>query len=258
MKYKVGLLVAAGMLFTTSTGLAAVDYQSLTNKQGEVVYEVKPSKKDQFSYNKEEMNRVAMSHQLAEELLQSGSAAMFYIDLHNPTKQTDIRRKHETFTDVSALRTKMADHSAKILDSVKDFKFENANVSFDPVLPKDKEAATEELRKQAEESNAGYAMMPLELSKDNWNIVSSYEKDEKRIYVNIAKSDELTTVYMPEEFDVKMEKISVKGVEMLYGESKEAKSITFIDKHNIQYHIDAQAGTLNKGDLIKLAETYLQ
>lgn len=42
MKYKVGVLVMAGLLLTASSGFAAVHYQSLKNKDGELTYQVKP------------------------------------------------------------------------------------------------------------------------------------------------------------------------------------------------------------------------
>ncbi|UFJ39297.1 DUF4367 domain-containing protein [Brevibacillus humidisoli] len=271
VKNKVGLLVVAGVLLTVSSGFAMFKYGSLQNQQGEVVYEVKPSKElEQPQYQEEDLNRLAMSSQLADELLQDGSAAIFYIVPNNPNHQLETEVKSEVFTDASALRSKLKDESAAIMDSLKeDYKFTWARLTFDPVTevnpltPKEQAATAEKLRKQAEESNKEYAMMPVELSDDHWRILSTYKKGESEIQVFVSRSDEPTTIYAHDEWNWKSEKIDVNGVEMLYTEYEGGgKGIVWVHEiagteQHLQYNIQV-GNDISKEGLIEIAKSYLK
>ncbi|HEY2491906.1 MAG TPA: hypothetical protein VGI33_03125 [Paenibacillus sp.] len=274
LKYKVSLLVVVGMLLTVSSGFAMVKYLSLENKQGEVVHQIKPLKEaPDPNYQEEDGKRMGMSNKLGQELLQDGSAAIFYIVPHNPTKQTDTRFKPVVFTDLSALRTKMTGKSITIVDSLKEnYKFESALVFFEPVTfvnrptPEEEAATAEMLRKQAEESKKEYAMMPVDLSDKFLHIQTIYKQGENEISVTIINyggGKYIPTSYWDEKLKFKQEKIVVKGVEMLYTENTEgvSKDIRWIYEipgsgHKYGYNIKSSAKEINKEELIKIAETY--
>ncbi|WP_339369621.1 DUF4367 domain-containing protein [Paenibacillus elgii] len=271
MKYKVGVLVAMGMLLTVSSGFAAVKYGVLKNEQGQAVYEVKPLKlaPPQAKYSEEDTRRIGMSRDLAEELLPDGSAAIFYIVPNNSNKQTDTRFKPFVFNDVSALRAKMAGKPITILDHLEgNYKFENAKVFFNPInevnppAPDEKVATAEKLRKQAEESGKDYAMMPIELSDDLLHLRSVYKQGNDEVAVTVIKSKDTFTAYVDEKIDFEQEKITVKGVEMLYTEYKDkdgkgsSKNITWNIDGEYTYQIDESAN-MSKEELIKIAEAYL-
>lgn len=269
MKYKVSLLLVVGMMFSASSVFALVNFSTLTNIQGGVAYEEKlwedenstqPSKEDQI--------RSLKSYDLANKLLQEGTAAIFYIAPHNPNHKTDTRNKPKTFTDVSALRTKMTGQSVQIVDSLKGgYTFDNASVSFSPITnvnpptPEEAAAMAEKLRKQAEESNKEYAMMPVKLSDDHWTILSTYKQGKNRINVSISRSDGKETVIVHQDWNLKQEQIVVKGTTLLYTEFDGGKNIRWIydvpnSTHTIQYAIETGEG-ISKEELIKIAETYL-
>lgn len=271
VKYKVGVLVAMGMLLTVSSGFAAVKYGVLNNEQGQAVYEVKPSKSapPQPKYSEEDIKRIGMSRDLAEELLPDGSAAIFYIVPNNPNKQTDTRFKPFVFNDVSALRAKMAGTPVKIPDRLQeDYKFENAKVFFQPVnevnppTPDEKAATAEKLRKQAEESGKDYAMMPIELSDELLRLRAVYKRGDQEVAVTVIKSKDTITAYVDEKIDFRQEKITVKGVEMLYTQYLDKdgkdgqKNITWNNGGEYTYQID-EFSKLGKEEFIKIAEAYL-
>ncbi|MMZ57577.1 hypothetical protein D1872_195150 [compost metagenome] len=277
VKYKVSLLVVAGMLLTVSSGFAAVKYGILKNEQGEVVYQVKPLKEapPQPKYSEEDIKRIGMSRDLADELLPDGSAAIFYIVPHNPTRQTDTRFKPAVFTDASALHTKLAGKQVTIFDSLKEnYKFQSASVFFKPVTdvnppsPEEKAATVEKLRKQAEESNKDYAMMPMELSDELLHLRSTYKQGENQIAVTIVDygvGKDIPTSYWDEKLNFEQEKIVVKGIEMLYTEWNEGggRDIRWVHElpgggHKYEYLIESNAKEISKEDLINIAESYLK
>lgn len=274
VKYKVSILVAVGMLLTVSSGFAAMKYDFLKNKQGEVIYEVKPLKQSPPpTSSEEERQRLIKVRDLAEQLLPDGSAGLFYVVPHNPDKQTDTSYKPVMFNDAAALRAKLAGKQVKILDRLgESFKFESAKVFFAPVnevnrpTPEEKAATAEKLRKQAEESSKDYAMMPLELSDDFFHLRTVYKQGDDEVDVTIVKSNNGPfTAYIEEDIDFEQEKIKVKGVEMLYTVYKDKdgkggrKNITWINGSSgaeYTYQID-EFCNMSKEDLIKIAESFL-
>ncbi len=274
VKYKVSMLVAAGMLLTVSSGFAAVKYGLLKNEQGQVVYEVKPLKQaPPHTSSEEERQRLIKVRDLAEQMLPDGSAGLFYVVPHNPDMQTDTSYKPVIFNDAAALRAKLASKQVKVFDRLgANFKFESAKVFFAPVnevnrpTPEEKAATAEKLRKQAEESGKDYAMMPIELSDDFFHLRTVYKQGDNEVDVTIVKSDNGPfTAYIDEKIDFEQEKITVKGVEMLYTEYMDndgnggSKNITWnkgISGDAYTYQIDGSAN-MSKEDLVKIAEAFL-
>ncbi|WNC13884.1 hypothetical protein [Brevibacillus brevis] len=269
MKYKVGILVAAGMVLTVSTAFAAVHYQTLKNNRGEVVYEKKTLEEANYTPpSKEEQLRSLKSEGYANELLKEGTAAIFYVASDIPDGKTYTKSKGISFTDVSALRKKMKDQSVKILDSLEGtYKFESASVTFAPITevnppsPEEKAAIGEKLRKQAEETKKEYAMMPVELSKDHWILNSTYIKQGKRIRVSMSRTSGKETFIVHKEWDFKEERLTVNGVEMIFTDFGTGKNIQWVynvpnTNQTIRYHIEA-SNPISKEELMKMAEAYM-
>lgn len=125
----------------------------------------------------------------------------------------------------------------------------------------------EKLRKQAEESNQGYAMMPVEMTDQFFILNATYQNGEDKIGVNITnltgKSD--PTTYIDEKVEFKQEKIQVKGVEMLhteFGPSQwhELKWVYESPDKKVKYvySIDGDMNKVSKETLMKIAESYLK
>ncbi|RRJ64562.1 hypothetical protein EHV15_17750 [Paenibacillus oralis] len=273
MKRKIGLLVLAGMLLTVSAAAAApkTNY-TLKNKAGEVIVEAKTLDKSSPDYkapSMEEQIRSLTVESLADKQLKEGTAAIFYVVENNPDKKIDIEYKSINYTNLSQFRKKMAKQPVKILDQLSgNYKFQNADVSFLPVLyqkpltPEEEAATAEKLLKQAEEAGKDYAVMPIKVSNDYWRINSTYKKGKHDIRVTISKTPEKQTIWIPENDDSKREKIKVKGVEMIYTDFGSGKNIQWIydvpsSKEAVHYHIET-INPINKNQLIKLAEAYLK
>ncbi|QQZ62578.1 hypothetical protein JI735_08380 [Paenibacillus sonchi] len=270
VKYKVSVMVIAGMLLTASSGFAAVQYQSLKNKQGEVTYQVKPAKVAPVP-QEEELQRWKISRDLGDKLLQEGSAAVFYVVAHNPNRQMDTRFKPVTFTDLSVLRSKLSGQPVVIADSLTgNYAFKSAKVSFKPVnmvnppTAEEEAAMAEKLRKQAEASNQEYAMMPVELSNQLLHIETIYAQGKNEIAVTITKSKNEFTAYVDEKVDFTSEKVVVDGVEMIYTKYKGGNSMVWTAEipgstELYQYQIDDMSGQyLSKADMIEIAKLYLK
>lgn len=161
VKYKVSLLVLAGMLLTASTGMAMVQYNTLKNKEGEVVYQVKPLKESPPAkqLSEEEKKRFRKIFEIEDTVLKNGEAALIYVVPNNPKHEAELRGKPAIFDNLSQFRNKITDKSVKIADSLNgNYKFKKARVLFrtvmdvSPPAPEEKAATAEKLRKQAEES----------------------------------------------------------------------------------------------------------
>ncbi|MGG3505887.1 hypothetical protein ABES58_10425 [Paenibacillus lautus] len=274
VKYKVALTAFVGMMLMASTGYAAVQYHSLNNKDGEVVYETKSTKDYGKTESKEEIERWEAYYELKEKVLKNGEAGLFYMVANNPNHETILGTKVTIFQDLSQLRDKITDKSIKIADKVNgNYTFQTAHVMFknaqevNPPSSEEKKKMAEKLRKQAEESNQGYAMMPVEMTDQFFILNATYQNGEDKIGVNITnltgKSD--PTTYIDEKVEFKQEKVQVKGIEMLhteFGPSQwhELKWVYESPDKKVKYvyTIDGDMNKVSKETLMKIAESYLK
>ncbi|MGG4107301.1 hypothetical protein AAXB25_25720 [Paenibacillus lautus] len=273
VKYKVALTAFVGMMLMASTGYAAVQYHSLNNKDGEVVYETK-STKEQRKSSKVELERWEAFYELKDKVLKNGEAGLFYMVANNPNHETILGTKVTIFQDLSQLRDKITDKSIKIADKVNgNYTFQKADVIFknaqevNPPSSEENKKMAEKLRKQAEESNKGYAMMPVEMTDQFFILNATYQNGEDKIGVNITnltgKSD--PTTYIEEKVEFKQEKVQVKGIEMLhteFGPSQwhELKWVYESPDKKVKYvyTIDGDMNKVSKETLMKIAESYLK
>ncbi|MEC0207235.1 hypothetical protein P4H39_31995 [Paenibacillus lautus] len=274
VKYKVALTAFVGMMLMASTGYAAVQYHSLNNKDGEVVYETKSTKDYGKTESKDEIERYKAFYELKDKMLKNGEAGLFYIVANNPNHETILGTKVTIFQDLSQLRDKITDKSIKIADKVNgNYTFQKADVIFknaqevNPPSSEENKKMAEKLRKQAEESNKGYAMMPVEMTDQFFILNATYQNGEEKIGVNITnltgKSD--PTMYIEEKVEFKQEKVQVKGIEMLhteFGPSQwhELKWVHESPDKKVKYvyTIGGDMNKVSKETLMKIAESYLK
>ncbi|RAR43267.1 hypothetical protein DP091_14255 [Paenibacillus sp. MDMC362] len=274
VKYKVALTAFVGMMLMASTGYAAVQYHSLKNKDGEVVYETKSTKEFGKTESKDEIERFKAFFELKEKVLKNGQAALFYVAANNPNHQTDLGTKVASFHNLSQLRGKITDKSIKIADKVNgNYTFQKADVLFknvqevNPPSSEEKKIMAEKLRKQAEESNQGYAMIPVEMTDQISLLFATYQNGEDKIEVMInnltGKSN--PTSYIDEKVEFKQEKVHVKGVEMLHTEFGPSQwhELKWVyespdKKVKYAYTISGDINKVSKETLMKIAESYLE
>lgn len=104
-------------------------------------------------------------------------------------------------------------------------------------------------------------MMPVALSKDYWRILSIYNNQGKDIRVTMSKTSSKETVIVHKEWDLKEEKLMVKGVEMIFTDFGTGKNIQWVydvpnTNQTIRYHIET-SNPVTKEELVKIAESYL-
>ncbi|MFB5674462.1 hypothetical protein ACE3NQ_07140 [Paenibacillus terreus] len=274
LKYKAGLLIMASMLLTVSTAFGAVKYFSLKNRQGEVLYEVKPLKEaPNKKVTEEERKRAIRSRELGDELLKAGMAALIYVVPNNPNHELDTRFKPINFNNLSALRAKMAKYPVKIPDSILGkYQFKAASVYFDPVTevnppsPEEKAAIVKKLQQQAKLSGKDYAMMPIELSDKLISISVVYKngKDEVMTRIgNIGAGNQLTG-YIDEKIHFDQEKLVINGAETMYttvsGNPSTIEWVVEAPENGLRYAymIHSNKGNLTKEQLIEIARSYLK
>ncbi|MCM3174566.1 hypothetical protein [Paenibacillus sp. MER 99-2] len=273
VKYKIALTAFVGMMLMATTGYAAVQYHSLTNTDGEVVYETKSTKEYVKTESKDDVKRFEAFYDLKEKQLKNGQAALFYVAANNPNHQTDLGTKATSFYNLSQLQDKITDQSIKVADKVNgDYAYQQADVFFktaydvNPPSLQEKEEMTTKLRDQAEKSKQGYAMMPVEMTDEVAHLSVTYQNGEDKIEVMInnltGKSD--PTSYIDEKVEFKQEKLQVKGVEMLQTEFTPSRAIELQwiyespdKKQRYSYTVRANSDHISKETLTKIAESYL-
>ncbi|MGG3281061.1 hypothetical protein [Paenibacillus solani] len=274
MKYKVALTAFVGMMLMASTGYAAVQYHSLTNKDGEVVYETKSTQEYGKTESKDEIERYKVFYELKDKVLKNGEAGLFYMVANNPNHETILGTKVTNFQDLSQLRDKITDKSIKIADKVNgNYTFQKADVIFknaqevNPPSSEEKKRVEEKLRKQAEESNKGYAMMPVEMTDQLSLLNVTYQngEDEIVVMINNLSGKSAPIGYIDEKVEFKQEKVQVKGVEMLHTEFGPSQwhELKWVyespdKKVKYAYSISGDLNKVSKETLMKLAEGYLE
>lgn len=265
MKYKVGVLVMTGLLLTASSGFAAVHYQSLKNKDGELTYQVKPAA--EFPVQQEEaVQRLDYTRELGEQLLQDGTAAIFYVTAHNPEGVTDLRSKPVIYSDWSDLQAKLAGQEIGLAGQLPDgYVFHSASVRYEPLTPASEEAAaiTSKLREQAEQSGKGYALLPVGLSDQLLNVKAAYRQGDNEVAVSISKTEGTATAYVDEKVAFTAEKLTSGGTDLIYTRYKSGNSLTWTaeapDGATYQYQIDEMSGQFfSKEEMVRLAEPLLK
>ncbi|TVX89721.1 hypothetical protein FPZ44_18375 [Paenibacillus agilis] len=276
VRRKISLLIAVGLLVTASTAVAMVEYNSLKNKQGEVIYKTGPLKESNFKVpSKEESMRRGTSERLKQELLPKGSAAYFYIVPHNPNKELDLKFTPFVFTDVADLRANMKDKSVQVVESLNEkLNFRIAEVFYEPEVlsnpptPKEKAAIADKLLKQAKEAKKDYAMLPLKFSDRLIHMSAKYSHRDKVIEVSIRKDvkkdDSIPATYWDEDIKVKQEVLTVDGVELLYIKFEQGgSSLTWVDEtsdpvYQYVYEIHTTSGKTTKEELVEMAKLYMK
>lgn len=228
LKYRVSVIIATCILLSISTGFAAVHLYSLTNSKGGTVYEEKifePSILEKKNPQEELRNREVAK--LSYKPLKPGESAALYIAANNPHQTLNlVTGPGLGFKDARALTEELKNQEIKLTNSIRTsrqvYSFDRASLSYHTPKPLTAEAETsltEELKRQALESDVGYAMALLETVKDNWNMYISYKSADGQIVIQPRKSKEKLTIYFNENHVDPKEEMKISGVDALYKEA---------------------------------------
>lgn len=265
-KYKVSTLVAIGTLLIASSAFAATHLNTLSNSKGDIVYEQKKFEDSVIPGNtKEKQMRSLKAYGLGQDLLQPDQAAAFYMAGDNSEGELHIvRGSGFGFSNAASLRNELKGAGAHIFDKLQDkYGFVGSSLRYNPNELTDQERAglTDQLAKEARDSQQEYAMKLLDVSKESWSMMATYKGEGQTILVQPIRTNEKVTVHLSEESPA--ETIMVDGSEMLYSVYEDgSQGIRFIynipnSDFHINYYIEATKGVA-KDDLLTIAKAYLQ
>ncbi|MGG1657821.1 hypothetical protein [Brevibacillus sp. NRS-1366] len=263
MKHKVGLLLAAVLLLSISTGFAAIQYFQLKDKDGNVVYQEKVAeegKEDGVTITKDSISRIDKLNEI-EEKMAEGTAASVFVMADNPDKEVDIINKPYSFDNLPALKQKVSTLSQLPEKVYKDFSFDNANVQYSI---KDVIFAPDKMYKEAVKTKKDYVTIPLEMS-DRLEMISiqyKHNQDKFQLMVQNFEGVKDQTQYLSSQDNEKTEKWKVNGTEALYSEfttenGAVIQSIRWIKADtNLLYRINCNSQYASKAELLKIAEQF--
>jgi len=263
MQRKVGLLIAAILILSVSTGFAAIQYYQLKDKDGNVVYQEKILEKGKevgVTITKDPFSRIDKLNEIEEEMVE-GTAASVFVMADNPDKEVDIINKPYAFDNLPALKQKVSVLS-QLPDTVhKDFSFHKATVQYSI---KDVIFAPDKMYKEALKNKLDYVTIPLEIS-DKLEVVYLYYKHNQDMFqLTVQNFDGVKdqTQYVSSQVNEKTEKVKVDNTEALYSEfttetGAVIQSIRWIkaDK-NLLYQINCNSQYATKAELLKIAEQF--
>ncbi|GED67257.1 hypothetical protein BRE01_09590 [Brevibacillus reuszeri] len=265
VKYKVGILVAIGLLASITTGYAAVQYYQLKNPQGEVIYQ----EQDVSNANVKIMDKPDPETQAfiekqweINDSLQPGDAFAVYIVANNPKKHIVDLSKPFEYTSLAGLREKLGDQAAVPEKLPGDFVFLDGRVETVIKRGYKKEA----LYQQAESSKKGYVEQPLERTNDMNYVDINYQAGEQYMKVRISNFDDVVgnTVYMVNLDRQKKEKVKVGQLEVLYTEEDQSdhvyKEIVWVMEtagKKVEYRVSSRGEVLNKNNVDKFVKAFL-
>ncbi|MGG4103963.1 DUF4367 domain-containing protein [Paenibacillus lautus] len=277
VKNKVSILLITGMLLTASTGFAAVKYHSLTNGQGEVVYEEKskaesPSPKN---YSKEELNRIHLMNTIWDEQIKPGEAAIIYVVPDNPKHAIDIKSTPHAVKDFAKLQSMVNVPGlplAKELSGSGTYTFNNASVHMEretdvnPLTEQEKVNIAKKLLEKAKASGKDYALMPVKFTDNFWISTVYYTSDKKEVSLTILNNGDhgSVTSYWDDNSDMINRKIKINGQDVLQktwnGGSSAQLDWAYEEPttgHRYMLRLSSAKGEIAAEELIRIANTII-
>lgn len=274
MKYKIGVLALAGMLFTASTGFAAIQYYTLQNGKGETVYEEKSTPEfPKSEVTEEEYKRIHISNKVWTQEIGPGEAAAIYVVPHNPDQKIDIRANPQNVKNIASVRTMINDPAVVMPDELTgSYMFETASVQMfmqndiTPLTEEERTAIAKQLHEEAVASGKDYAMMPVPLADTFWRVTSTYKKGEQGIdlqVINLGPDGTLTS-YWDHEPQVIKKKLTINDVQVIQTNwvSLGSVSLDWVvelpggTRH--AYTLTAKDQQISEDELIQIAESYIK
>lgn len=277
VKYKVSILLVAGMLLTASTGFAAVQYHSLTNSKGEVLYEEKsdaqaPSPKN---YSQKELNRIHLMNTIWDEQIKPGEAAIIYVVPDNPKHVIDIKSNPHAIEDFAKLQSMVNVPGlplAKELSGSGTYTFKNASVHMEretdanPLTEQEKADIAKKLLEKAKASGEDYALMPVKFTDQFWLSTVYYTSDNKEVSLTILNNGDQGSVtsYWDDNMGMINRKIEINGQDVLQktwnGESPAQLDWAYEEPttgHRYMLTLRSTQGEIAAEELIRIAKTII-
>lgn len=271
MKHKVGLLVLAGMLFTVSSAFAAVQYYTLKNDKGEVLYQEKHGHLPSSVYSEEEMKRVHIMNEVWTKVLKPGEAAAIYVVPNNPDHELYIKSTPHQVKKMVDVRKMVHDPDLVIPDVLAGrYKFASASIHMNsktdikPLTPKQEADIAEQLRKKAIASQKDYAIMPIEFTDTFWKADITYKQGNKEItltFMNLGKEGSMT-FYRGEQQTSNKVKINNIDVIQTLRNNGSSDELTWVKElpngQRYGYFLRPGLGDISEKEFMEIAKSYIK
>lgn len=279
VKNKVSILLMAGMLLTASTGFAAVQYHSLTNSKGEVLYEEKSSTEAPHSkynsYTEEEKKRIHMMNEVWVNDIKPGEAAIIYIVPNNPSHVINIKSTPHAVKDFAQLQSMVNVPGlplAKELSGSGTYTFNNASVHMEretdvnPLTEQEKADIAKKLLEKAKASGKDYALMPVKFTDQFWLSTLYYASGNKKVSLTILNNGDhgSVTSYRDESMGMTSRKIEINGQDVLQ-KTWNGGNLAELDwvyeepttGHHYMLSLNSTKGDIAVEELIRIAKTII-
>lgn len=274
VKYKVSLLLALGLLLTASTGFAAVKYQSLTNGNGDVLFQEKPMTHVESNRTEDDDKRIRLMNNIWVDQIKPGEAAIIYIVPNNPNQELYLKANSHIIKSFTTLQKMVKVPGQPLAKEIagkgkENYTFKKAKVHMEHGMDLNKLSETEKqdiaakLLLEAQASGKDYALMPVPFTDEFWLTTLTYTSGKKEVALDILNSQDTGTVTASYQDSLKVtsHKIKINGQDVIQrkysGESSEFIWVYEDPKTKYAYHYmlrDAK-GNISDEELLRIAKT---
>ena len=274
VKYKVSLLLTLGLLLTASTGFAAVKYHSLTNGNGDVLFQEKPMTHIVSERNEDDDKRIRLMNNIWVDQIKPSEAAIIYIVPNNPNQELYLKANSHIIKSFTTLQKMVKVPGQPLAKKIagkgkENYTFQKASVHMEHGMDLNKLSETEKqdiaakLLLEAHASGKDYALMPVPFTDEFWLTTLTYASGKNEISLTILNSQDTGTVTASYQDSLKVtsHKIKINAQDVIQrkygGGSSEFIWVYEDPKTNYAYHYmlrDAK-GNISDEELLRMAKT---
>jgi hypothetical protein len=258
VKKRMGLIIAACMVFSVTTAYGAVKVYELKNEKGEVVSQIthttaEPGEGQHKTYS-QLFNEV-------RESVKPGNAAAVYIVPDNPNKIVSFFQIPITSTDRAVIQKEAGDKFTFPAELAGGFTFKDGSVQHEVIRDYNKE----DFYKEAEETKKDVIVKELKVEPTFQLIAGTYSNSKGDVTVRIENFEKVKYSAAEAGPDDTVENVKVGGQEALYQLTNlkgENGSVVRVDK-SIQFYkedkklmvfVSTSSPDIAKEDLLAIAE----
>lgn len=274
VKYKVSFLLTLGLLLTASTGFAAVKYQSLTNGNGDVLFQENPLTHKIPAGTEDDEKRIRRMNSIWADQIKPGEAAIFYIVPNNPNHELYLKSNPHLVKDLSTVQKMVNIPGNPVVKELsgkgKDiYTFQKASVHMEHGMDLNKLSEMEKadmankLLLEAQALGKDYALMSIPFTDQFWHTTLTYTSGKKGVSLDILNSQDTGTVTASYQDSLKVtsHKVKINGQDVIrrtYGTIPSEFMWVYEDpktKYAYHYILRSAKGHISDEELLHIAKT---
>ena len=276
VKYKISFLLTLGLLLTASTGFAAVKYQSLTNDNGDVLFQEQPMTYAESNRTEDDDKRIRLMNNIWVNQIKPGEAAIIYIVPNNPNQELYLKANSHIIKNFTTLQKMVNIPGNPLAKEIagkgkEKYTFQKASVHMEHGMDLNKLSETEKadiankLLLEAQASGKDYALMPVPFTDEFWLTTLTYTSGKKEVSLDILNSQDTGTVTSSYQDSIKVtsHKIKINGQDVIQrtygGGSSEFIWVYENPKTKYAYHyvLRSAKGNISDEELLRIAKTMI-